>query len=161
MLDQKRDVFETLAQRGNANRENIKPIEQIGPKLAVMNHSGQVTACSRDDASVHTRSDGAAHALEFMLLQNAQKLWLKFEWNVADFVQEQRSPVRQFESAHLARDRTRERAALVAEQFAFQQSRRHRCAIYFHEGFVPPRTALVYRIGDQFLARARFAQDQD
>src|SRR5215813_1558630 len=116
MLDQKRDVLESLAQRGNANRENVKPIKKIGPKLAVINHSRQVTACSRDDASVHSGSDGAAHALEFMLLQNAQELWLKFEWNVSDFVQEQRSPVRQFKSARLARDRTRERAAFVPEQ---------------------------------------------
>src|ERR1044071_5500896 len=116
MLDEKRDVFESLAQPGNANGKDIQTIEQIASKLAVINHSRQVTAGSRDNASVHTRRDGAGHALEFTLLQNAQKLWLEFEWNVSDFVQEQGSPVRQFKSTRLARDRPSERATFVAEQ---------------------------------------------
>src|SRR6185436_15025605 len=44
MLDEKRDVFESLAQRGNANGKDIQTIEQIASKLAVINHSRQVTA---------------------------------------------------------------------------------------------------------------------
>ena len=56
--------------------------------------------------------------------------------------------------------RAGEGALLVAEQFAFQQSGRQGGAMHCHHRLPGPRTELMNGFGDEFLARAAFAQDQ-
>ncbi len=58
------------------------------------------------------------------------------------------------------RQRAREGALLVAEQFALQQIRRNGAAIDGHEGMAGATRQLVDVARDHFLARAGFAEDQ-
>ena len=68
-------------------------------------------------------------ALELAFLQDPQQLGLQFQRQIADLVEEQRPAVRQLEPALPRRDGAGERAALVAEQLAFDQRRRQRRAV--------------------------------
>src|SRR5436305_601338 len=68
--------------------------------------------------------------------------------------------MREFEAADFLTDGPCERSLLVAEEFAFQQTRRDRRAIQFNEGPVAARAEIVQGPRDQFLARARLAPDE-
>ena len=57
-------------------------------------------------------------------------------------------------------DRPRERALLVAEQLALDQAGRQRGAVDADERALAPRAAFVDGVREQFLARARFAEQQ-
>ena len=63
----------------------------------------------------------AADALEGAGLQHAQDLGLGRGRHVADFIQEERAAVALLELADALRGGAGERAALMAEQFAFEQ----------------------------------------
>ena len=67
------------------------------------------------------RGPRAAERFELAFLQHAQQFRLQFERQFADFVEEDRAAVRQGEAAFASRRGARERAAFVAEEFAFDQ----------------------------------------
>ena len=78
-----------------------------------------------------------AQAIEFPLLQHAQKFGLQHERHLADLVQQQGPPVGQLELAGIARQRPGEGAAHVAEQLGLQQVLGDRGAVDGHEGLAP------------------------
>ncbi len=59
-----------------------------------------------------------------LFLQGAKDFGLQFQGKIANFVQEERALVRQFQAADLAVNGSSVGALLMAEQFAFQQARR-------------------------------------
>ena len=74
----------------------------------------------------------AADALELLLLQHAQQLDLRVERQLADLVEEDRAVVGELEAALLLLHRAGERAALVAEELAFDERGRQRPAVHLH-----------------------------
>src|SRR2546425_1124933 len=74
-----------------------------------------------DNADVHALGTIATEAFEFLLLKDAQKFGLKFERKVADFVEEERAAVGEFETADFLVDGAGESAALVAEKLGFEK----------------------------------------
>ena len=77
------------------------------------------------------------------------------------FVEEQGSAVGQGEAARLVGASVGEGAGLVAEQFRFQQGVGKGRTIDGDEGLVAARGKIVDRPGEEFLARAAGALDQD
>ncbi len=61
----------------------------------------------------------------------------------------------------LRADGAGERAALVAEELALENVRRDRAAVDRQEALVAPRAREVQRVGDQLLAGAALADDED
>jgi hypothetical protein len=80
--------------------------------------------------------------------------------HVADLIQKQRAAVRCLEAAYALRDRSSERAPLVAEKLAFEQVRGDRCAVHLDEGPLPSFTLKVDAARDEFLTRTGFAFNQ-
>src|ERR1043165_4827039 len=76
----------------------------------------------RDHPDVDPFGARAAQALELVLLEDAQQLRLQLERDVADLVEEKRSPVGQLEAADALRDGSRERPPLVTEQLALEEA---------------------------------------
>src|SRR5580693_532668 len=97
--------------------------------------------------------------LKLPLLQNAQQFRLKFERDIADFVQKECALVRQFKASHFLSDRPSKRSFFMTEQLALQKPERDRGAIQFDEGAVAAGAQIVYRTGDQLLASSGLAQD--
>ncbi len=87
-----------------------------------------------DDADIHLERLTASHPFELSLLQHPQKLDLGVERQLGHFVQEQRSSVSQFESAHPSLGRSGKGAFFVAEQLAFNETRGNRAAVDLDEG---------------------------
>ena len=70
--------------------------------------------------------------------------------------------MRKFEAAHALGDRTGESAALVTEQFAFEQTSRNRRAVELDESVrVASRTQIMHSARDQFLSGAGLPVNQD
>ena len=160
MADQFRNVFAPLAQRRQVNRHHVQSIVQVFAKFVFVDQFLQIAIAGGDHAHIDANRLRIADALELALLQHAQQLHLQLRRGGIDFVQKNRAGVRRFESARAIGDRAGERAAHVAEQFAFQQTFAQRAAIHAHKRARAARAKLMHRLGDQFLARAGFAQQQ-
>ena len=115
---------------------------------------------SGDHADVNFMSAVAAESLKFLLLQDAQQFRLKFQRDVADFVQKQGALVRKFEAADFLSDRSGKCSLFMPEQFALQKPERNRGAIQLNEGAFAAGTQIVHRAGDQLFAGSGLAQDQ-
>ncbi len=115
----------------------------------------------RHQPHVHPDRPRAAQALELLLLQHAEQLGLQLRWDVTDFIEEQRPPVRQLEAAYPLADGAGEGALLVAEQLALQQPGGDGGAVDLDEGPLAADAEVVQRTGDELLARAGLASDED
>ena len=160
MAHQSRDVVRTIPQGRQHHREYIQPVVEVVAEAAVGNHLRQVAVRGRNQPHIDLDRLRAAQALELLFLQHAEQLGLQLRGDVADLVEEQRPLVRQLETPDFLADGTGEGTLLVAEQFAFQQSRGDGGAVEFDEGTGRSRTQLVHGPSDEFLARARFATDE-
>jgi hypothetical protein len=91
----------------------------------------------------------------------AEQLHLDLFGDLADLVEEQRAAVGQLEPAGSRRHGAGEGPALVAEELAFDQTGRDRGAVDLDERGGAARRAEVQRAGDELLAGAALAGDED
>jgi len=80
---------------------------------------------------------------------------------IADFIEEQCSPVSPLESAELSSNCPSEGPFLVSEQFALDQVWIERRTVDVHERFPSSAAGLVYAARDEFFASAWLANDED
>ena len=92
-----------------------------------------------------------------MCSRSALQLW----GGVADLIQEQRPLVRQLEASHLLADGDGEGTLLVAEQLALQEPRGDGGAVELDERAALAWAQVVQGAGDELLARAGLAADED
>ena len=125
------------------------------------------TSCLRslvrrgDQAHVDGDRVLAADALDLLLLDHAQDLGLRLQRHVADLVEEERSAVRLLELPGAPIGRAREGALLVPEELALEEVLGDRGAVDVDERAVGPVAHLVHEPGDELLAGAVLAVDQD
>ena len=103
----------------------------------------------------------AADAGEGAVFEEAEQFGLEGAAHVADFVQEDGAAVGFFDAAEFLADGAGEGAFFVAEEFAFQEVLGDGGAIDADVIVLAAAAQAVERAGDQFLAGAAFAQDQD
>src|SRR5882757_6731055 len=161
IANQQGEIFGTLAERGNLNGENIQAVIEVAAKGALGNAFRKILIRGGDHADVHALRAIAAEPFEFLLLQHTKKLRLKFEGKVADFVEEERAAVGEFEAADFLIDGPGERAALVAEKLGFEKAAGNGGAIDFNEGAIAARTEIMDGAGEELLAGAGFAEQED
>src|ERR1700722_3578970 len=113
VADEGGNIFLPFAQRGHENGEYTQTIVQVAAEGARGDHFGEVAIRGGHEADVHANCLRAAQALKLLLLQDAQKLGLQLERDVADFVEKNRAAVRELEAADSLRDRSRESSAFV------------------------------------------------
>ena len=108
---------------GDGDRENVEAVVEVCAEFAGFHHLGEVAIGGGDQAGVGADGARTAEAFEFALLQNAQEFGLQLDRNFADFVEEDRAAMGQFEAADALRDGAGEGAFFVAEQLTFEQVR--------------------------------------
>src|SRR5262245_47889585 len=97
--DQQRNIFHTLAQRRNLQREDVEPVVEI-PAESAFRHSGlQIAISGRNYADVYGNRVRAPDALQFTLLQHPQEGDLGFRRDVADLVQKDGPAIGQFKTS--------------------------------------------------------------
>ena len=146
---------------GNGDGEDVEAVIEVRAELLLGGEGAQVAIGGGDQAEFRGQGARVAEALELAVLEDAQELGLELERQVGDFIEEQRAFVSQLDAAQALVEGSGEGAFFVAEHFAFEQTGGNGRAVEFHEGALAAPAELMKGAGDQFLAGAGFALDQD
>ncbi len=114
-----------------------------------------------DNSRTNTDLILAAQLVKCLLFDGFEQRGLNTEAHVADFVQEQRSAVSEFEEPVLPTIGPCVVAFFITEQLRFQQMLGDCGAVDFHKKFVADRAVFVNGPGDDFLTCPRFAANQN
>ena len=117
-----RNIVAALAQRRHRSAEKYGGDSRDPRETALLDHRQQIAVGRRDQADVGMPRARGAQALEGVLLQDAQKLGLQLQGEVANFVEEEGPPIGQFKASETLGERPRERPFFVAKEFGFQQA---------------------------------------
>ena len=161
MLHEQGQVLQPLAQRGQAQGDDVEAVEQVLPEGAFPDLLVQVPVGGRHDAHVHGDGGGASDAADLALLYDAQELGLHLGGQLADVVEEQGAAAGLLEPALVAAAGVGEGSRLVAEQLVLHQARGQGGAVQGHEGTLPAPAEVVQGAHHQLLAGAALALHQD
>ena len=114
-----------------------------------------------DDADVDLDVAAGAQAGELAILQDVQELGLQRQGHLADLVEEDGAAVGELELAELALVGAGEGAALVAEELGLEELEGEGGAVDLDEGALAAGGAVVDGAGDELLADAGLAPDED
>jgi len=92
------DIFGPIAQPWQLNRKNVESIVEVGAKVALLNHLGQVSVGRGHQAKIYAHSSGVSQPLKFLLLEKSQQFRLQLQANVIHFVKKECPFVRQFKA---------------------------------------------------------------
>src|SRR6478672_2780606 len=159
--DEQRDVLDPLAERRHREGEDVEPVVEVLAEGPVLHGRDRVLVGGRHDPDVDDDLGLAAEAPEGALLEEAEELGLDAGLHLGDLVEEEGAAVGELEAALAAIAGVGEGAALVAEDLALEQGLGHGRAVDGHEGAAGAGGELVERAGDQLLAGAGLAVDED
>ena len=120
-LGEKRDVLAVIAQRRQRDRQNVEAVKQVAAETPFCDFLVQLPVGRGNDADVDPDVRRPADAFKAFLLEEAQQLGLQRRHHLRDLVEKHRAAVGALEQPALLHPRIGKRAALVPEQFTFQQ----------------------------------------
>ena len=156
-VGKRQDIRGTRAQR-RARQSSARSGGKINPRGTAHRKPGAQgrQLVKRDQARRNRDRFGASQALELPLLEHAKEFRLRGRRERRDFVQHDGPRAGHFQPAELSLDRSGKRAALVAEQFRFDEFLRKTRAIDFQKRRVAPRAEFVDQVGRDDPCRCRF-----
>src|SRR5207248_2306466 len=143
------------------NREYVQPVIEIFAEAALARELGKIAIGGRDDAHVHLDGALGPDRINLAFLQGAQKLDLHVEPQLADLIEEEGAAVGFLKLSEMFVARPGERPLLMTEEDAFDQVFGYRAAIERDERFAGALGTALNGAGNELLADARFAFDQD
>src|SRR5262249_54685111 len=149
------NLFRSLAQGRHDDLDHVQPIVEVVAEASGRHGLLQVLVGGGQDPHVDLDGGAPSHAGELAILEDMQELALEGRMQIADLVEEDRAVVGRLELAELELMGAREGAALVTEEFAFQELAWHGGAIDLHEGTGLANAELVNGSSGQILAGAR------
>src|SRR5690606_30371226 len=155
------EVAVALAERGQTVGEHEQAVVEVAAEATFGDGALEVHAGSGDDADVDAEGAFAAEAADLAVLERGEELGLERKRQLTDLVQEERAGGGLLEEAAVRLLGARERAAGVAEEFAFEQGLGHAGAVDGDEGCAGAARAIVDGAGEEALAGAGFAGEED
>src|SRR6266478_5202255 len=140
--------------------DHVDPEVEILAEAALLDSRLEVAVGRRDQVDVEGHLLVGADGPHAARLERPQELRLEGERQVADLVEEERTPVRLHEEPPARRVRVGEGAARVPEELALEQRLRERDAVDGDEGTGLPPSPLVEGARDELLSGPRLAGDQ-
>src|SRR5262245_22382572 len=140
MLDQLGDVFLALAQRGDAERRDRYPVEQVLAKTTGDDLCPEILVGGRDQLELNGARLARPKRVQLSAFENTQEVWLQLERHLADLIEKQCPAACRLDFPdHSRAPAARERTVDIPEQLARQNIARQPPAIQGHER---PRRAL-------------------
>jgi len=96
-------------------------MKEVRPEQIVRNHLLDVSAGCRDQSYIDMLFQVATYRRERQRLEDSQKLRLKFDREIPDFVHEQGSQVCRLKPAYSILGGTRESTSNITKQFGFNE----------------------------------------
>ena len=140
---------------------HVDAVVEVLAEFAIGDHLGQVAMGGEDDAGAEGNELVGAETAELALLEDAQELDLNVGRQLADFVEEQGAVAGLFEVAFASAVGAGIGAFFVAEELGLDEGFRNGATGDGDEGLVGAGSAAVDGAGDEFLAGAAFALDQN
>ena len=137
MAGNERDVLSALAQRRQADREDVEPVEEVLAERSLLDERAEAAIGGRNEADVDSDGLGRSDGPHLAILDDAQERRLELEGQVADFVEEERAAVRGLHQSHLRSRGAREGPLDVAEELAGDEPGRNGPAVHGDESRVP------------------------
>src|SRR6476469_221145 len=125
LLGDPQHIFRPVAQRRNFQLELRKTMVKIAAKAAGTHMLFQVAIGGRHHANVNTDFFAAPKTIVGNAIQYAQKLYLDFKIEIANFIKEQSAFVGEFEESRLKQVGPAECAFFVTKKFALYQMFRY------------------------------------
>src|SRR4030042_4332094 len=161
MRGQKWNIVFSFTKGGNKNGNDIESVIKIFSEGAPLHLIGQIFVCRSDHPDVHLPGLLSPDPLKTMILQDPKEQDLGGRRNLANFIEEDRSPISHFKPANLSPDGPGERPFFMTEEFTFQQVLRIGRTISDDKGFVLPIAVEMNCPGDQLLSCSAFPLDED
>src|SRR5579884_1186057 len=120
-LGQGQNLFLTLPERRDDDIDDIEPVIKVIAECALGDARFEIAVGSGDHPDIDAGRLAGAEAAELVILEHLQKLGLKTEVHVADFVQKNGPAVGELEFSGIGLKGASEGAALVAEQLALDK----------------------------------------
>src|SRR5713226_4449189 len=145
----------------NMDREYVQPVVEVRAKCPVRNGGFEIAIRCRYYADIDFNGLRASDAFEFTFLQHPQECNLSVQRQLADFVEENGSSVRQFKSTEAALQRPGERALFVAKEFGGNQRWGKSCAVHAHERALRSTRSLMDGASNQFLTSSSLSTNEN
>ena len=121
----------------------------------------QVLTGGCDDADIDLNRPDSTHTTDFVLLEDPEKFGLLGWTDVADFILEDGASMGNLKKPLLQGMGPRKRSFLMPEQLTLKKALGERPTIHGDEGRLPSRAVVMDGPGDEFLAGAGLADEQD
>ena len=162
VVEQLRHVLAAVAQRGHRQVDDVEPVVEVLAEVLRRDPVGEVAVGGGDHAHVDARLRAlGADALDLAALEEAQQQRLHPQAHLPHFVHEDRAAVRRLEQARLVAVGAGERAAHVAEQLRLEERVGQAGAVDRDELRARAGALLVDQAGEDLLADAALAGDED
>jgi hypothetical protein len=155
-----RDIRLDFAEGRGFEADDIEAVVEVLTEVAFADGALEVAIGGGDDADINFDGFMRADAFDFAFLESAEDFGLGGEAEVADFVEEEGAAVGGFELAHAAFDAGGD-AAFDAEEFGFDEGFGQGGAVEGNVRVFGAGAEGVEGAGDQVLACAAFAGDED
>src|SRR5579863_3417394 len=160
MRDQQRNILPPFPESGNAQAQHVQPEIQIAAEIALHYGLLQIAVGGRENADIDWHAPRPAHWTNLLLLNRAQHLGLQIHRQLAHFVEEDGPALGHGQEPVFRLIGAGESALDMTEEFAFDQRRHQRSAIYRNERLVAEWSRVVNGARYHFLARPALAQYQ-
>src|SRR5262245_3029181 len=161
VIAQQGDVLRPLAERRHTQGDRIDAEIQVLPQAPFAQRHVEIDVRRADQPEVHVDDAIAADWPVFALLEDAEQLGLEVRRHLADFIQQQRAALGHLEEAFLVHRRAGERAFLVAKQLGLDEILWNGGAVDLDERALRALAVVVDGVGDQLLAGAVLALNED
>src|SRR5215475_743008 len=161
MHREKRNVFFALVERRNTDIDDIQSIKQIFAEPLLLDFFVKIFVRRNENAHIGVNSSCSTKPFELTVLEYAKELYLNRWADFTNFIQKQRSAVRQFETAFFSRVGAGECTFFVPEQFRFEQGIGECGAAHFDHRLEAARRRRMDCVGDDFLTGSALTCDKN
>ena len=130
MARQVENVVPAVAQRRHVETDDVQPIVEVLAEAPGHDLGGEIPIGGGDDAHVDALGPSTTDTGELLLLNEAEQLALYLEWQLTDFVEQNRSVGGLGQSSSSPLLSASEGTAFVTEELAFDEGRRDRSTIH-------------------------------
>src|SRR3990170_2772787 len=160
VLGQERDVFGSLPEAGEPDRDHGQAIIEVLPELPLLDERQEVPVGRRDEPEVQPDLFLPAHRADGLVLEGPQELGLERRGHVTHLVEEEGAAVGLDEQPAPLPVRAGEGTLLVAEQLGLQKGLRDGGAVHGDEGPALSRAVPVDGPRHQLLSATALTQQQ-
>src|ERR1035437_3824226 len=152
IISQRNDVGTALAQWRNYDGEDVESVVEVFTKLLLTHHVFQVAIGSGNNSNVYLDWFVGTNSLQCLFLQDAQKLCLRRQGELANFIDKYGSTISLFKTPFALSGRTGERPFFVPKKLTLNQAFWQGRAVELNKWALGIQTGIVNGAGNKLFS---------